>query len=66
MIFSILIATVEGRAEKFTALRDHVQAQISDPSEVEIVSLCDNKEMTIGAKRQRLLEMATGDILAFY
>ncbi len=33
---------------------------------VEIVFLEDNKEMSIGAKRQKLLEMATGDWIVFF
>lgn len=35
-------------------------------NEAELIALCDNKEMTIGAKRQRLLEMAQGDWIVYF
>lgn len=34
--------------------------------EVELIALCDNKEMTIGAKRQRLLELSQGEWIVFF
>jgi len=47
---------------------DSLQAQIrrlDDPSEVEVLSLCDDMVITIGAKRNRLLDMAQGEYLCF-
>lgn len=34
-------------------------------TECEILYECDNKEMSVGAKRQKLLERASGDFVAF-
>lgn len=64
MILSILIPTIKGREKQFNALEEFLQWQINQASvwnEVEIKSLCDNKEMSIGAKRNELLKMASGD-----
>lgn len=62
--FSILLATVVGRAKLFAKLHEELQRQaVENP--VEIVVACDNKEISIGAKRQQLLERATGDYVAF-
>ncbi len=62
MILSILITTVEGREPLFNSLVESIQRQIDDgyKSKVEILSLKDNKEITIGEKRNRLYEMANG------
>ena len=62
--FSILLATVENRAALFAVLHDHLKKQaVGKP--VEILVACDNKEISIGKKRQNLLEQATGDYCAF-
>jgi glycosyltransferase involved in cell wall biosynthesis len=61
MKLSILIATIEERREQFNALRGHIKKQIAGlESDVEIISACDNKEMSIGAKRDVLYKMAHG------
>lgn len=62
-VLSVLIATVESRVELFDKLYDHLLNVA--PDNVEILSLRDNKEISIGAKRQRLLEMAKGDYVVF-
>jgi Glycosyl transferase family 2 len=67
-IFSVLIPTVPARKEKFDALMRMLNAQrnaLPDPSVVEIVTLCDSGELMVGAKRNKLLEMAQGEYLAF-
>ncbi len=64
MILSILIPTIIGREKQFNELEDFLQWQVSLASlwdKVEIKSICDNKELSIGAKRNQLLELATGE-----
>jgi glycosyltransferase involved in cell wall biosynthesis len=61
---SILLATVVSRAGLFAKLHAHLAYQ-AEGNPVEIVVACDNKEISIGAKRQQLLERATGDYVAF-
>jgi hypothetical protein len=63
MKLSILIATVHERAEMLTKLLGKFEGQRSDG--VEIVVMSDNKEISIGAKRQRLLERAQGDWVVY-
>ena len=65
MELSILIATVDNRVNEFNALKAEFEKQAKGKP-VEIVSLCDNKEMPIGTKRQRLLEMAKGRFIVFF
>lgn len=62
---SILICTVESRVKQFKALYDHIMIQIDDHSEVEVLVFSDNKEISIGAKRQMAIEEATGDYIVF-
>lgn len=63
MLLSILIPTVTGRSKQFTALCEFLH-NIIDLHDldgiVEVVFLRDNKEMTIGEKREKLYRMATG------
>lgn len=61
---SILLATVLQRAALFAKLHAHLQAQAEGRS-VEILVACDNKEISIGKKRQNLLEQAAGDYVCF-
>jgi hypothetical protein len=58
---TIAIPTVEGREKQFNQLYDYITKQIEDnnlENEVKIIYLKDNKEMSIGAKRQKLYEMS--------
>lgn len=69
MKLSILIATVEGREHSFEKVRQAFDAQINEGGffgDVEIVSKKDNKEMSIGNKRQWLLENCSGDYIVFF
>lgn len=59
ILLSVLIPTIKSREVKFTALKDRL-VELSKGYPVEIVSLCDNKEMSIGEKRQKLYESAKG------
>lgn len=63
MKLSILIATIESRKDLYNNLLMHINNQKTD--DVEIISACDNKEISIGAKRQALLRMAAGDYVSF-
>lgn len=69
-LLSILIATVDERKDKFNSLMEEFIIQktklypFSDL--VEIHYLSDNKEMSIGAKRNKLLKMATGRFIVFF
>lgn len=68
MKLSILIATITERSVQFQKLHEHLQRQILKESlsgEIQVLSLCDNKEMSIGAKRQKLLDMASGKFIVF-
>lgn len=63
-ILSVLIPTVLERAEQFHKLRQHIFHQLVDhelTDIVEILFIQDNKEMTIGAKRNKLYRMAKGE-----
>lgn len=62
---SILIATVIDRRHLFEPLYAEFQRQAKDQP-VEILYLEDNKEISVGKKRQRLLEMATGEYIAYF
>ena len=55
---SILIPTVEERADQLGHLIDFLSPQIT--SEVEVVINCDNKELSIGEKRAILYNDAKG------
>lgn len=61
---SILLATVENRAGLFAQLHAELKRQ-SEGKSVELVVACDAKEISIGKKRQNLLEAATGDYIVY-
>lgn len=66
MILTIAIPTIVGREYVFGALLDTLYFHIhrnEAQDKVEIISFKDNKEMSIGAKRQKLLDMAVGDYI---
>lgn len=60
---SILICTIASRAAMLARLLDRLQCQMADG--VEVLTECDNGEMTIGRKRNVLIDRAAGDYLAF-
>ena len=62
MRLSILMPGLENRMQR-CAIKDQIESQIVPG--VEFLELIDNGEETSGAKRQRLMEMATGDYIAF-
>jgi glycosyltransferase involved in cell wall biosynthesis len=62
-LFSILLPTVQSRCDLFAVLHTEVQRQAAGKP-VEVIVACDNKEISIGKKRQNLIEQATGDYVA--
>ena len=60
---SILICSIKGREEILNNLLSLLEGQITD--DVEILIEVDNKEITIGEKRNVLLKRARGDYIAF-
>jgi len=60
-LLTILIPTIISRKECFDELVEELKKQ-SKPygNQIEIISLCDNKEISIGEKRNKLNAMANG------
>lgn len=68
MKLSILICTTFNREAMFNLLKHHLQTQINEfglQKEVEIIYECDNKEISVGKKRQNLIEKANGNYVVF-
>jgi glycosyltransferase involved in cell wall biosynthesis len=63
MKFSILICTLDKRQTHLERLMKILQPQITE--EVEVLTEKDNGEILIGAKRNKLLERASGSYVAF-
>jgi len=63
MKLSILICTILDRDTSFRKLLSVLTSQQTD--EVEILSECDTGQMSTGAKRNLLLQRATGDYICF-
>jgi hypothetical protein len=63
MIFSILICSLEKRANSLKRLMDVLIPQLND--EVEVLVEIDNGQKTIGKKRNNLLEKSIGTFLAY-
>lgn len=63
-MLTIAVPTIDERREPFyLPLLAHL-TRLSQGRSVEILSLCDNRELSIGVKRQRLLALATGAYIA--
>ncbi len=68
MLFSILIPTIDERVALFDRIYSHLKSQIAEcraEEEVEILYLRDDRAMSTGEKRNRLVQAATGDFIAF-
>lgn len=63
-LLSILTPTIPGREKQLERLTSRLAEQIGD-SPVEHLALCDNRQMTIGEKRQALVTIARGQYIAF-
>lgn len=64
-ILTIMIPTTVDRDEQYEKLVEELVAQMAEQrlelnKDIEIVSIRDNKEISVGLKRQQLLEMANG------
>jgi glycosyltransferase involved in cell wall biosynthesis len=66
ILFSVLILSIPSRIERFLVpLYSHLLAQVSGRRDVEVLCLIDNKVMSIGTKRQALLDSARGEWIGF-
>lgn len=69
-LLSVLIPTLdtERRVKCFKQLMEQLRGQqgrLARPSDVEIISLCDNKRYTVGTKRNHLVNNAVGRYVIF-
>lgn len=65
MTLSILIPTILGREKFFNALHECLTIQVAGKKEVEIIISKDNREKSIGQKRNELLQQAKNDYSVF-
>jgi len=63
-ILSVLLPTVVCRAVVFAKLLAEINRQ-TEGKPVEVLSACDNKEISVGNKRQALLVKSTGGYVVF-
>lgn len=59
MLLSVCIPTIVGRETQFESLHKRVLS-LTEYSQVEVISIKDNKEISIGVKRQQMLDKCTG------
>ena len=64
MKLSILICSVKKRLVQFAQLAEHLEKQAQNKP-LEILWLGDNKTMSVGEKRNKLLSISKGDYVAF-
>lgn len=67
-LWSILICTLDERAESFKALTDKVDKQIKAlglEKYIEILAIRDNRELPVGFKRNELLRASSGKYVCF-
>lgn len=67
-LWSILICTLDERADSFKALTDKVYAQIKElglQNEIEILAFKDNRQYSVGFKRNELLRASAGKYICF-
>jgi len=62
---SILIPSIPERIDKLQLLLVKMQIQIQGNPHIEVISLIDNKKISIGEKRDALVQLANGKYLAF-
>lgn len=61
---SILIPTLEDRKESLAGLRAELDSQVGKRN-VEVLHLSDNRQMSIGQKRNMLINQSQGEYVAF-
>lgn len=69
MKLSILICTTVERTEMFTKLYSEFMGQIYEldlEDKIEVLFIKDNKEVSVGEKRQRLLEMSQAEWVCYF
>ena len=66
-LLSILIASIPSRMDKARALYENLlfQAGKNDHGTVEILLFLDNKQRSVGMKRQSLLDLSRGEYIVF-
>lgn len=64
IILSVLICSLEDRAPQLARMMEELRVQIGDLP-VEVVTEVDAGEMTVGAKRNKLLRRAQGEYACF-
>jgi len=64
VLFTVMILSIPSRLDKLTDLYSRLEKQVGDRTDVEILCLVDNKSMTIGEKRNVVLEAARGKFVA--
>jgi glycosyltransferase involved in cell wall biosynthesis len=69
-LLTVCICTIDGREKQFDRIRKKVlcqipNAKINNDGEVELLSLKDNKEISVGEKRNRLVNKARGKFVVF-
>lgn len=64
-MLSILICSLHSRHEQLEALLKELLYQRMDNEQIEIITEIDNKEISTGAKRNILLQRATGKYIIF-
>lgn len=66
ILLSVLVLSIPSRLEKcLIPTYNKLLAQIGDETAVEVLTLVDNKSMSIGEKRQSLVQSARGKWIAF-
>ncbi len=66
MKLTILVCSLQKRLTLFANLCEHLQTQADKyPNQVELLWLGDNKTMSVGEKRNKLLSLAKGDYVCF-
>jgi len=63
MKLSLLVCTIPSRAHLLQRLLDRLKPQLTE--DVELLIDLDDGDVSIGVKRQRLLERASGDYIAY-
>ena len=67
-LLSILICSIEERTEQLKRLVDSLEkqkAELENSDMVEIISLVDNKEISIPEKRNKLIDLSSSEYMCF-
>jgi hypothetical protein len=65
VLLSILVPTVPGRESKLARLLASLDAQTHGRHDVELLVLRDSRSLTIGEKRNKMVQIARGEYVAF-